>query len=741
MPCLLISVRFHDGRYHGRPEWPPSPARLFQALLAGAAQGETLAAEDQRAFEWLESLEAPAIAAPLMQAGQSLRNYVPNNDLDAVSGDPARISKIRAPKFIRPILFDTDTPLLYAWTFGHGPEAQAWAHRLCAVTGRLYQFGRGVDMAWARGEVLDDSQLEARFAAHLGVGHRPGGGAGGTVLAVPLKGSLASLIERHKKMRARFQSLYESKPTKKESVGKVSIGQIFVQPPKPRFQQVAYASPPTRLLFDLVGEITPWPLGRVVDLTERVRDAVTQKLREKLPHEADDIYNAIVGRRNAQETDKAARVRITPLPSIGHQHADHAIRRVMVEVPPNCPLRLDDLEWAFSGVEVVNSAIDSETGEVRDQVLLAPAAETGMLAHYGVEQAGAARQYLWRTVTPAALPLQAARRRVDPARRRLEAKGGAERAGEESKAIASVAQALRHAGIASRPLAVRVQREPFEANGARAEYFAAGTRFAKERLWHVEVAFAEGVCGPQILGDGRYLGLGLMRPIKAAWRDIVAFSLPPNARIPAADRRNLLRAVRRALMALSRDDKGNVPPLFSGHQSDGAPANSGHHKHVFLAGFDLDRNGDIEQLVVAAPWACDHSTRASVSARTVFNRVVPLLKAVRAGELGVIPLRISSADERLMGPSQDWISHTDYRPCRHGRHSKDPTASLLRDVTSECERRGLPKPEIELLDLSVGPNEGLGARLRLRFAVAVSGPILLGRDSHQGGGLFEATVP
>jgi CRISPR-associated protein Csb2 len=169
----------------------------------------------------------------------------------------------------------------------------------------------------------------------------------------------------------------------------------------------------------------------------------------------------------------------------------------MVEVPPNCPLRLDDLEWAFSGVEVVNSAVDAETGEVRDQVLLAPAVETGMLAHYGVEEAGTApRPYLWRTVTPAALPLQAARRRVDPAQRRLEAKGDAERAGEESKAISSVVQALRHAGIAPRPQAVSVQREPFEANGARAECFAAGTRFAKERLWHVEVAFAEEVRGP-----------------------------------------------------------------------------------------------------------------------------------------------------------------------------------------------------------------------------------------------------
>jgi CRISPR-associated protein Csb2 len=149
MSCLLVSVRFHDGRYHGRPDWPPSPARLFQALVAAAAQGETLTEEDWHAFAWLESLEAPVIAAPPMRAGQGFRNFVPNNDLDAVGGDPGRVDEIRAPKVIRPILFDAETPLSYVWTFGETPDALANARRVCAIAEGLYQFGRGVDMAWA----------------------------------------------------------------------------------------------------------------------------------------------------------------------------------------------------------------------------------------------------------------------------------------------------------------------------------------------------------------------------------------------------------------------------------------------------------------------------------------------------------------------------------------------------------------------------------------------------------------
>jgi CRISPR-associated protein Csb2 len=699
--------------------------------VAAAAQDDALAEEDQRAFAWLESLEAPVIAAPAMRHGQSFRSFVPNNDLDAVGSDPGRVAEIRAPKLIRPILFEAETALIYVWTFEDTSEALVNAQRIRSIAERLYQLGRGIDMAWARSEILAAQEAEARFAAHGGVRHQPTDGAAGTMLAVPLRGSLESLIERHKKMRTRFQPLYESKPSRKEPDRKVAISQIFVQPPQPRFRQVTYDSPPVRLLFDLVGKTASWRLDRIVDLTERVRDAAAQRLKDKRLGEADMIHGVIVGRRDGNEADKTARVRITPLPSIGHRHADHAIRRILVEVPANCPLRADDIEWALSGLALV-----SDDGEIHSE--LAVGTERSMLAHYGVE--GAVPSRIWRTITPVALPQQTARRRIDPARRRVEAKGGTERAKEEGKAMSAVSQALRHAGVCARPLGVRVQGEPFEAKGARAEAFAPGTRFNKERLWHIEVAFEEAVRGPLILGDGRYLGLGLMAPARQGYRDATIFSLSPDTRVAIADRANLLRAVRRALMALSRDAKGNVSLLFSGHDPDGAPASSGRHRHVFLACTDLDGDGRIEQLIVAAPWACDRLARPVRGERAEFDRVAALLKVVRAGTLGVIPLQISCADQRLSGPAQIWESHTEYRPTRNAGRSKDPTAPLLRDVAAECERRGLPRPAIDLLNLSQGPKDGVAARLRLRFDVAVTGPILLGRDSHQGGGLFEAIL-
>ena len=104
----------------------------------------------------------------------------------------------------------------------------------------------------------------------------------------------------------------------------------------------------------------------------------------------------------------------------------------------------------------------------------------------------------------------------------------------------------------------------------------------------------------------------------------------------------------------------------------------------------------------------------------------------------MIPMRLSSLDEKLNGPARTWESHTEYRPARHAGRGGNAAEALRQDALSECHRRGLPRPAVDLLDLSLGPRGGVAARLQPRFAVAVAGPLLLGRDRRPGGGLFEA---
>jgi CRISPR-associated protein Csb2 len=723
---LLLTVRFHEGRYHGTPDWPPAPARLFQALVAGAARGRRIGPEDQAALLWLEQLAPPVIASPTARTGQGYNTFVPNNDLDAVGGDPRRISEIRVGKTVRPHLFDEGASLLYAWHFEPVSEAAGQAERICAVANRLYQLGRGVDMAWALGELLDDAELAERLARHGGLVHRPGRSREGTQLACPGPGSLASLDTRFGAGLRRFET---------QKRGRVM--QIrFSQPPKPRFTMVGYDSPPSRFLFDLraaggsgtdAWAFAPWPLRNVCPLVITARDRAEQRLRGGFPDDAPMIERVLVG-RDAAKADKASRVRIMPIPSIGHAHADRAIRRVLVEVPSQCPLRADDIRWAFSGL-----SLDPEGKAAGSGAVLVPNREQSMLEHYGLGDGSDDGFRLWRSVTPVALPTSRTSGRI-PASQRID---------DQQRAAFEVAQALRHAEVTAPVKTVRVQREPFDARGERVERFDVPDRFLNPGLRHVEIGFAEPVRGPLVIGNGRYLGLGLMAPVRDGRRDTFVFSLRQDPALSVPDAPAFLRAVRRAVMSLASDERGNIPPLFSGHEPDGRAARSGRHYHVFYAADDMDGDGKIDRLIVAAPWQGDRSVFARRGERAQFDHVLSQLREVRAGPLGLF--RLGDADgleapDPLVGPARAWVTATPYKPTRRWRPGRDPAAFVIADVAAECERRGFPKPQVTLpkpLPFVLGAD--FATNMRLDFSSAVQGPLMLGRDSHFGGGLFKAT--
>jgi CRISPR-associated protein Csb2 len=735
MPALLVSVRFHDGRYHGQPDWPPSPARLFQALVAAAARGGSLDEADKSALAWLETLQPPVIGAPPKRSGQGFRNFVPNNDLDSVGGDLKRIGEIRTPKRICPVLFDAETPLLYVWPFDPGHKAQA--ERICAIADEIYQLGRGVDMAWAWGEILDDA--DPRLATYEGATHRPCASGAGTTLDVPFQGSLESLIARHAKMRARFQTVYEARPAKGQPDRKVAVGQVFAQPPKPRFGRVVYDSPPVRIVFELRkadGETWAWPLEHVVSLVERVRDRAAD--HAKTLGGDDAVVERVFIGRGALAADKTQRLRILPLPSIGHVHADRGIRRVLVEIPANCPMPARQIETAFLALDT--SDVDAETGEILSEgpTLVATAFAENMLSHYGLGNAGGR---IWRTVTPAALPV--ARRRIDPMRRREYAKAGSERADEESKAASATIQALRHAGVAAHPRSVRVQREPFEANGARAEAFAPGTRFPKERLWHVEIEFDAPQSGPVVLGDGRFLGLGLMAPVVDEPPNAIIFAVDAGT-VPVERTYAILRALRRAVMSRvgARLPRGeSLPFMFHGHEPDNSRARNGGHDHLFYAAWSMG-GAQIERLAVIAPQIADRSPRTGAQRKALSRQLQRLaaaledLREVRAGDDGLLRLvRIREVQaEPPLGHGRVWTSASPYYPTRHPK--ADAAATIEADIAGECARRGLPSPRVWVLSIVEGPRGGVRAHARLEFAIAVRGPILLGRKSHFGSGLF-----
>ncbi len=110
--------------------------------------------------------------------------------------------------------------------------------------------------------------------------------------------------------------------------------------------------------------------------------------------------------------------------------------------------------------------------------------------------------------------------------------------------------------------------------------------------------------------------------------------------------------------------------------------------------------------------------------------------------LDLVPETIKDGDP-LIGPSRTWISVTMYAATRNLKRKEDPAAMVKADVVGECHRRGLPAPTtVAILDVAAGPRGGRPkAKLGVDFATAIQGPLLLGRDSHAGGGLFHAAAP
>jgi CRISPR-associated protein Csb2 len=113
-----------------------------------------------------------------------------------------------------------------------------------------------------------------------------------------------------------------------------------------------------------------------------------------MPARAADIDRVLVGRKpdGSNDCPPESRVRIIPLPSIGDMHADHEIRRVLVETPPGCLLHPNDIQWAFSGLDLS----EPDGGEILATLIRTD--DDSFLGHYGAEYDRAS--CLWRTVTP-----------------------------------------------------------------------------------------------------------------------------------------------------------------------------------------------------------------------------------------------------------------------------------------------------------------------------------------------------
>jgi len=299
----------------------------------------------------------------------------------------------------------------------------------------------------------------------------------------------------------------------------------------------------------------------------------------------------------------------------------------------------------------------------------------------------------------------------------------------------SVLHALRHAGFRVPVETMRIQREPFESHSRPAADFSCGSRFNTGSFHHVEILFAFPISGPLVLGDGRFLGLGLMAPVPSA-PEIHVFQITGGL-TDDAHWESVSSCLRRAVMALLGDVYPNgLPAYFSGHAPDGSPADSSDHPHLAFCMDPVQR-----RVFIIAPHLLQHRPPSSeeIQYLAVLDERLQEFSHLRAGRSGLLSLApVTTPDsDPLLRHALEWKSVTPYLVTRHFR-SGDAILAICQDVRAQLAAHGLPVADIAVERFWSTPRRGLEAVIRLRFPCPVSGPILIGRNRFLGGGLFSA---
>lgn len=504
---LLLSFRFLSPWFHGTgdegaPEWPPSPLRAFQAVVAAAGRAGTL--ESTRgALVWLEQQAAPIINAPeAVESAVGYRLSVPHNAMDLVGkqwsrGDEGNAAEHRTMKSLRPHRLPEEAAVHYAWQLDADESA---ACALIAAARCVVVLGWGIDLVVGDGMVVESARL-AEIAMNLQVWEPRSDGR--RALRAPVKGTLDDLERRH----AAFLS-------------RTSFDDPTLTPPPAlsTFAVTNYA----RVNQPRVPDIAGFTLMRVESDSFRAFDttrrgmAVAGMLRhavrtaaERAGWDAARVSASVLG----HGADDEARLLLVPVPSIeprgdGAEKAG-AVRRVMV-FSTNAQSR--DIAWAERALGGM-ALVDEETGEVQ-AVLAATSRNDRVLKRYVAESS------TWVTVTPVLLPghddpggLREKFRQVQDAEQR---KLLIERLMKRREAL--VRKALRHAGLGDElafSAQIEVRDTGFVAGVEKASRFAVPSHLARSPRLHAKLTWPVKVAGPLCVGRGRFSGLGLFAAVVA----------------------------------------------------------------------------------------------------------------------------------------------------------------------------------------------------------------------------------
>jgi CRISPR-associated protein Csb2 len=550
----LPTGRFYACAYNDRtaPEWPPHPARLFSALVAALPAGDEPPDPDaEGALRWLEALPPPAITASQASSRRVLDVYVPVNDVAVVNDSrvesaQARLAeaeaeaeasdmsgpkeRARAEKSIEKAKVALHTAAAAAIA-ALPAEATPSKEDLALVRRRFDENGLrqrrffpsvtpevpSVTYQWP--EAAPSSVIEqalARLVARVGrLGHSaslvavrldaapppptlvpaPGGAE---ILRAVGPGQLDAL-------RAAWLLHRETDP-RVLPARFVAYGapQAVGGPAAPA--RGAFAPPERWLLFRRAGGAR-LPISAAVQVARQVR-------RVLLAHGGTPSPEVLSGHTADGAPSPRPHLAVVPLPFVDHPHADGSLLGVALVFPADCPPAARQV--VLAAVARWEAAAPPSDEDEALPALPVPLGAAGVLALQrvlgpppiatldGARWCRPAR--VWATVTPIAL---------DRNPGNLDAR-------DPSKAHAAAAEAARLIGDAvvrqGLPAPVRVEVHPAPGVlGSRPVRdfppFPAEPGKTRRVRVHAHLVFDTPICGPLILGAGRFAGLGLCRPL------------------------------------------------------------------------------------------------------------------------------------------------------------------------------------------------------------------------------------
>lgn len=546
---LGIEVNFITDRYvatshneRRRCEWPPHPARLFSALVASWAEGEQDQSE-REALEWLESKGPPAISASGATPRSVVSHFVPVNDTSIVS----RTWHGRRADSVYELTDRLHAELAAAAGEVTGKVTQL-KHKLAKareVETQVRQVGNTNESSAV--EMLPEQRnKQERFYPSVTPDDNRIVFLWRTSLPENMAGILDRLLQRVTRLGHSSSlvscRLVQDPPEathelsdRGESMRTVRRGQLrelerqFMRHQGFRPRSLPHADvryravnkiplatllhePDTAgdwVVFEFTHRSRAVPATRGVELATAMRAAVFHYATEPIPEE-------LSGHLPQGAPTSAPHVAFVPLPYVGFPRADGRLLGIAVSVPKTVGDNARRVlyraigTWENNAGPILKLTLGAqgivEMSRLRGPITLAslrPAVWRRPTRH-------------WASATPLALPKHPGR---------LAGGSAAARAKAWRMAEATVAAACTHVGLPE-PSAVELSLVAFLVGGRAVRQFppfcqnGRYSRPVRRQLVHASLTFEEPVAGPLMLGSGRFLGLGLMRPTPAPESDL-----------------------------------------------------------------------------------------------------------------------------------------------------------------------------------------------------------------------------